>query len=68
MIFAGIDDADQYSYRADVTDAANNDADDCEGTGLGGANQYTAELDGGDDGQVTLPGEIDARCPSAHTH
>ena len=64
MIFEGIDDADQYSYRADVTDAANNDADDCEGTGLGGANQYTAELDGGDDGQVTLPGEIDARCPS----
>ena len=64
MIFEGIDDSDQYGYRADVTNADNNDADDCEGTGLGGANQYTAELDGGEDGQVTLPGVIDASCPS----
>ena len=64
MIFEGIDDSDQYGYRADVTNADNNDADDCEGTGLGGANQYTAELDGGEDGQVTLPGVIDASCPA----
>ena len=65
MIFAGIDDSDQYGYRADVTNAVKDDADDCEGTGLGGANQYTAELDGGEDGQVTLPGGIDALCPSS---
>ena len=64
MIFEGIDDSDQYGYRADVTNSDNDDADDCEGTGLGGANQYTAELDGGEDGQVTLPGDIDALCPS----
>ena len=36
MIFEALDDADQYGYRADVTDAENNAADDCEGTGLGG--------------------------------
>ena len=65
MIFEGIDDSDQYGYRADVTNPEYNAADDCEGTGLGGANQYTAELDGGDDGQVTLPGVIDASCPSS---
>ena len=65
MIFEGIDDSDQYFYRADVTNVDSNDADDCEGTGLGGANQYTAELDGGEDGQVTLPGGIDALCPSS---
>ena len=65
MIFEGLDDSDQYGYRADVTNADNNDADHCEGTGLGGANQYTAELDGGEDGQVTLPGVIDASCPSS---
>ena len=65
MIFEGIDDSDQYGYRADVTNAENSAADNCEGTGLGGANQYTAELDGGEDGQVTLPGMIDALCPSS---
>ena len=65
MIFEGIDDSDQYGYRADVTNAENSAADNCEGTGLGGANQYTAELDGGEDGQVTLPGVIDASCPSS---
>ena len=65
MIFAGIDDADQYGYRADVTDAANSAADDCEGTGLGGANQYTAQLTGAVDGKLTVPGEIDANCPSS---
>ena len=65
MIFEGIDDADQYGYRADVTNADNSAADDCEGTGLGGANQYTAQLTGAVDGKLTLPGEIDALCPSS---
>ena len=64
MIFEGIDDSDDYGYRADVTNADNNDVDDCEGTGLGGANQYTAELTGAVDGKLTVPGLIDARCPS----
>ena len=64
MIFEGIDDADQYGYRADVTNADNDDADDCEGTGLGGANQYTAQLTGAVDGKLTVPGEIDASCPA----
>ena len=63
MMFEGIDDADDYSYRADVTNADNNDVDDCEGTGLGGANQYTAELTGAVDGKLAVPGEIDAACP-----
>ena len=65
MMFEGIDDSDDYSYRADVTDADNNDVDDCEGTGLGGANQYTADLAGAVDGKLAVPGEIDAACPSA---
>ena len=64
MIFEALDDADQYGYRADVTDAENNAADDCEGTGLGGANQYTAQLTGVVNGQVTVPGVIDANCPA----
>ena len=64
MIFEALDDAVQYSYRADVTDAENNAADDCEGTGLGGANQDTAQLTGAVNGQVTVPGVIDANCPA----
>ena len=64
MIFEGIDDSDQYGYRADVTNAENSATDDCEGTGLGGANQYTAQLTGAVDGKLTLPGEIDASCPA----
>ena len=64
MIFEGIDDSDQYGYRADVTAAENSAADDCEGTGLGGANQYTAQLTGAVDGKLTLPGDIDALCPA----
>ena len=64
MMFEGIDDSDDYSYRADVTNADNNDVDDCEGTGLGGANQYTAELTEAVDGKLTVPGEIDDACPS----
>ncbi len=64
MMFEGIDDADDYSYRGDVTNADNNAADDCEGTGLGGANQYTVELTGAVDGKLTVPGGIDAACPS----
>ena len=64
MIFEGLDEWDQYGYRADVTNADNNAADDCEGTGLGGANQYTAELTGAVDGKLTVPGAIDAGCPS----
>ena len=64
MIFAGIDDSDQYGYRADVTNAVKDDADNCEGTGLGGANQYTAQLTGAVDGKLTLPGVIDALCPA----
>ena len=64
MMFEGIDDADDYSYRADVTNADNSDVDDCEGTGLGGANQYTAELTGAVDGKLAVPGEIEAACPS----
>ena len=63
MIFEALDDADQYGYRADVTDAGNNAADDCEGTGLGGVGQYTAQLTGAVNGQVTVPGLIDAGCP-----
>ena len=64
MIFEALDDADQYGYRADVTDAENNAADDCEGTGLGGNSQYTAQLTGAVNGQVTVPGVIDAGCPA----
>ncbi len=64
MIFEGIDDSDQYNYRADVTNTDNEDVDECEGTGLGGSGKYTGQLNAGEDGQVTVPGEIDARCPS----
>ena len=64
MIFEGIDDSDQYNYRADVTNTDNEDVDECEGTGLGGGGKYTGQLNAGEDGQVTVPGEIDARCPS----
>ena len=64
MIFEALDDAVQYGYRADVTDAENNAADDCEGTGLGGANQYTAQLTGAVNGQLSVPGVIDANCPA----
>ena len=67
LIFEGIDDTDQYSYRADVTNADSNDADSCEGTGLGGANQYTAQLNGAVNGGLTIPAAIDASCPSG-TH
>ena len=63
MIFEALDDADQYGYRADVTDAQNSAADDCEGTGLGGVGQYTAQLTGAVNGQVSVPGVIDAGCP-----
>ncbi len=64
MIFEGIDDSDEYNYRADVTNADSNAVDDCEGTGVGGANQYTAGLTGAVNGQITVPGLIDASCPS----
>ena len=64
LIFQGIDDSDEYNYRADVTKADNSAADDCEGNGLGGANQYTSGLTGAVNGQITVPGLIDARCPS----
>ena len=64
MIFEGIDDSDDYAYRADVTNADSNAVDDCEGTGVGGANQYTAGLTGAVNGQITVPGLIDASCPS----
>ena len=64
MIFEGIDDSDHYGYRADVTNTDNEDVDECEGTGLGGSGKYTGQLDGGEDGQVTVPGEIDALCPA----
>ena len=64
MIFEKLDDADQYGYRADVTDSANSDADSCEGNGLGGTGQYTAQLTGAVNGQITTPGVIDANCPA----
>ena len=64
MIFEGIDDSDQYNYRADVTNTDNEDVDECEGTGIGGNGKHTGSLDGDDDGQVIVPGEIDARCPA----
>jgi len=64
MIFEGIDDSDQYNYRSDVTRPGNSAADECEGTGVGGASQYTAQLNGAVNGKLTLPGAIDARCPS----
>ena len=64
MIFEGIDDSDQYNYRADVTNTDNEDVDECEGTGLGGGGKYTGQLDVGEDGQVTVHGEIDALCPA----
>ena len=64
MIFEGIDDSDQYHYRADVTTSVNGAADKCEGTGLGGTSQFAAQLSGAVDGKLTLPGAIDARCPS----
>ncbi len=67
LIFVGLDQWDQYSYRADVTSANNSDADACEGTGIGGANQHTAQLSGAVNGTLTLPGAIDANCPSG-TH
>ncbi len=61
MIFEGIDDSDDYHYRADVTNSNGDDVDVCEGTGLGGNGQYTGDLDG--EGQITVPGEITAACP-----
>ncbi len=61
MIFEGIDDSDDYHYRADVTNTNSDDVDVCEGTGLGGNGQYTGDLDG--EGQITVPGEITAACP-----
>ena len=64
MIFEALDDADQYGYRADVTKEDRDDADDCEGTGLGGVGQYTAQLTGAVNGQITVPGVIDAGCPA----
>ena len=64
MIFEALDDSDQYGYRADVTKEDRDDADDCEGTGLGGVGQYTAQLTGAVNGQVTVPGLIDAGCPA----
>ena len=64
MIFEGLDNWDQYGYRADVTNTDNDDVDDCEGTGLGGNGKYTGQLNAGEDGQVTVLGEIDALCPS----
>ncbi len=64
MIFEGIDNSDEYNYRADVTNAVSNAVDDCEGTGVGGANQYTAGLTGAVNGQITVPGAVDAACPS----
>ena len=45
-------------------DAENSAADDCEGTGLGGNSQYTAQLTGAVNGQVTVPGLISAGCPA----
>ena len=62
MIFDGIDDSDDYHYRADVTNSDNEDVDACEGTGIGGSSQYTGDLD--DEGQIIVPGEIDANCPA----
>ena len=62
MIFDGIDDSDDYHYRADVTNSDNEDVDACEGTGIGGNGQYTDDLDG--EGQIIVPGEIDANCPA----
>ena len=61
MIFEGIDDSDDYHYRADVTNSNGDDVDVCEGTGLGGSGQYTGDLN--DEGQITGPGEITAACP-----
>ena len=65
MIFEGLDEWDQYGYRADVTNADDSADDDCEGTGLVGANQQTAQLTGAVGGKLTVPGAIDAGCPSA---
>ena len=62
MVFHGIDDSDNYHYRADVTNTDNEDVDVCEGTGLGGSGQYTDDLDG--EGQIRVPGEIDDQCPA----
>jgi len=68
LIFEGIDDMDQYSYRADVTGSDSSNADSCEGTGLGGASRYTAQLNGAVNSRLTIPAAIDANCPSgAHT-
>ena len=64
MIFEGLDNFDQYSYRADVTNTDNENVDACEGTGIDGNGENTGQLDGGDDGQVRVPGEIDDLCPS----
>ena len=68
MIFEGLADSNtvQYSYRADVVTAENDAADGCEGTGLGGDGQFTAQLDASDqaDGEVTVAGVINALCPS----
>ena len=66
MIFESLADSktDQYTYRADVINAEDDAvADGCEGTGLGGVGQYTAQLDAGKDGQDSVPGVIDALCP-----
>ena len=61
FIFEGIDDSDNYHYRADVTNSGGDDVDVCEGTGLGGSGQYTGDLNG--EGQITVPSEITAACP-----
>ena len=69
MIFESLvtdSNVDQYSYRADVVTAGNDAVTGCEGTGLGGVGQFTAQLDTSDqaDGEVTVAGVINAFCPS----
>ena len=55
MIFEGLDNWDQYSYRADVTNTDNDDVDDCEGTGLGGSGKYTGQLNAGKTARLQSP-------------
>ena len=64
MTFDWLDNWDQYSYRADITNSDDEDMDVCEGAGVGGSGARTGDLDANRNGQDTEPGEITSACPA----
>ena len=63
LVFEDLENSVQYSYRADVTDDENGAADDCEGTALGGNQQFTGQVTGDADGKITVSAAITSQCP-----